>query len=225
VIQPLFMMVIAYLFFGRVGRLGPENLPYMPWVLAALVPWQLFSNALTNASNSLVAEQRLISKVYFPRLIIPSSAVLGGLVDFAIALALLLVLMPFFGVVPSWQVVTLPLFLLLAVVAALAVSLWLSALNVQYRDVRYALGFLAQIWFFLTPVFYESKKVVPPAWQPLYSLNPMVGVVEGFRWSLLGGAEPPPGPMLWVSAGMTVLLLLGGLFYFRRMEGQFADIV
>jgi homopolymeric O-antigen transport system permease protein len=224
VIQPVFMMVTFYIFFGRLGKLGPEKGHYFPWSLAGLVPWMLFSNALTNASNSLVAEQRLISKVYFPRLIIPTSAVLGGLVDFAIALALLLGMMPFFKVYPSWQVVTLPFFLLLAVVAALAVSLWLSALNVQYRDVRYTLGFLTQIWLFLTPVAYPSEKV-PEAWRPLYGLNPMAGVVEGFRWALLGGTQSPPGPMLWVSAGMTVLLLVGGLFYFRRMERYFADVV
>jgi lipopolysaccharide transport system permease protein len=224
VLQPLFMMVVFYVFFGRLGKLGPEGVPYMPWVLAGLVPWQLFSNALSNASNSLVAEQRLISKVYFPRVLIPTSSVLGGLVDFAIALCLLLVLMPFFGVYPSWQVVTLPLFLVLAVVAALAVSLWLSALNVQYRDVRYTLGFLTQLWLFLTPVIYESSRV-PEKWRPLYGLNPMAGVVDGFRWALLGGSQPPPGPMLLVSALMTLLLLVGGLFYFGRMERQFADVV
>lgn len=224
VIQPLFTMVVFYIFFGRLGRLGPADVPYVPWSLAGLVPWTLFANALSNGSNSLVAEQKLLSKVYFPRLIVPTAAVLSGLVDFVIALGLLGLAMPFFGVRPGWQVVTLPLFVLFAVAAGLSVSLWLSALNVQYRDVRYTLGFLTQMWLFLSPVAYPSDKV-PAPWQSLYGLNPMAGVVEGFRWALLGGSQHPPGPMLFVSVGMTLLLLTGGLFYFRRMERGFADVV
>jgi lipopolysaccharide transport system permease protein len=224
IIQPLFTMIVFYVFFGRLGNLGPSGVAYVPWSLAGLVPWTLFANGLSNASNSLVAEQRLLSKVYFPRLIVPTAAVLGGLVDFAIALGLLAVAMPFFHMHPGWQVVTLPLFVLFAVVAALSVSLWLSALNVQYRDVRYTLSFLTQLWLFLTPVAYPSTKV-PAAWRPLYGLNPMAGVVEGFRWALLGDSQPPPGPMMFVSVAITLLLLVGGLFYFRRMERGFADVV
>jgi lipopolysaccharide transport system permease protein len=224
VIQPLFTMIVFYIFFGRLGNLGPSDVPYVPWSLAALVPWMLFANALTNASNSLVAEQRLLSKVYFPRLIVPSAAVLSGLVDFFIALGLLAVAMPFFGVYPSIQVIALPIFVIFALVAALSVSLWLSALNVQYRDVRYTLGFLTQLWLFLTPVAYPSSRV-PEAWRPLYGLNPMAGVVEGFRWCLLGNSQAAPGPMMLVSVGITIVLLIGGLFYFRRMERTFADVI
>jgi lipopolysaccharide transport system permease protein len=188
-----------------------------------LLPWQLFAHALSESSNSLVGNQNLITKVYFPRLVVPISAVLGGLVDFAIAFVILLVMMAYYGIVPGWQIVTLPLFILLAVVTALAVGLWLSALNVQYRDVRYTINFLIQFWLFATPVAYPSS-LVPEAWRPLYGLNPMAGVVEGFRWALLGKAQPP-GALLWVSVAVVILLLVGGLYYFRRMEQQFADVV
>lgn len=223
-IQPLFTMFVFYVFFARLGNLRPEGVPYLPWSFAGLIPWQLFANALSNASNSLVAEQRLISKVYFPRLLIPAAAVLGGLADFIIAFALLLILMLCSGVIPGWQLVMLPFFILLAIAAALAVSLWLSALNVKYRDVRYTLSFITQFWMFLTPIAYPSSRV-PAAWRPLYGLNPMAGVVDGFRWSLLGSGQFQPGWMLIVSTVATITLLIGGLFYFRRMEKSFADIV
>jgi len=223
VIQPFFMMVVFSLFFGRLAKVPSDGIPYPVFTFCALLPWQLFANALTESSNSLVGNQNLITKVYFPRLVVPISAVLGGLVDFVIAFVILLGMMLYYGIVPGWAIVTLPGFILLAVLTALGVGLWLSALNVQYRDVRYTIGFLVQLWLFLTPVAYPSS-IVPEKWRPLYGLNPMAGVVEGFRWALLGNSQPP-GAMLWVSVAVVILILFGGLYYFRRMEQQFADIV
>jgi lipopolysaccharide transport system permease protein len=178
---------------------------------------------LTESSNSLVANERLITKVYFPRLVVPIAAVLGGMVDFAIAFVILLAMMLYYGIVPTWAIVTLPGFILLAILTALGVGLWLSALNVQYRDVRYTIGFLIQFWLFATPVAYSSS-LIPERWQPLYGLNPMAGVVEGFRWALLGKSEPS-GALLAVSVVVVILVLVGGLYYFRRMEQEFADVV
>lgn len=223
IIQPVFMMIVFTLFFGKLAKMPSDNIPYSVFTFSALLPWQLFSHALTESSNSLVGNQNLISKVYFPRLVVPISAVLGGLVDFVIAFAILIVLMLYFGIVPGWAIVTLPAFILLAIVTALSVGLWLSALNVQYRDVRYTMMFLIQFWLFATPVAYSSS-IVPEKWRILYGLNPMVGVVEGFRWALLGKAAAP-GWSLWVSCAVVLLLLTAGLYYFRRMEQQFADIV
>ena len=223
VIQPFFMMVVFSLFFGRLAKVPSDGIPYPVFTFCALLPWQLFANALTESSNSLVGNQNLITKVYFPRLVVPISAVLGGLVDFVIAFVILLGMMLYYGIVPGWAIVTLPGFILLAVLTALGVGLWLSALNVQYRDVRYTIGFLVQLWLFLTPVAYPSS-IVPEQWRPLYGLNPMAGVVEGFRWALLGKSQPP-GAMLWVSVAAVIVILFGGLYYFRRMEQQFADIV
>lgn len=223
VIQPFFMMVVFSLFFGRLAKVPSDGIPYPVFTFCALLPWQLFANALTESSNSLVGNQNLITKVYFPRLVVPISAVLGGLVDFVIAFVILLGMMLYYGIVPGWAIVTLPGFILLAVLTALGVGLWLSALNVQYRDVRYTIGFLVQLWLFLTPVAYPSS-IVPEKWRPLYGLNPMAGVVEGFRWALLGKSQPP-GAMLWVSVAVVIVILFGGLYYFRRMEQQFADIV
>ena len=222
VIQPLATMAVFSVFFGRLAKIPSDGFPYPIWAYAGLLPWQLFSYALTESANSLVGSQALITKVYFPRLVIPISAVLGGLVDFAIAFCILLVFFIYYGIVPTAAVVTLPFFLLLAVATALGVGLWLSALNVNYRDVRYAIPFLTQFWLFATPIAYPSS-LIPARWRALYGLNPMAGVVEGFRWALLGTA--PPGPMLIVSTLMVVALLVGGLFYFRRMERTFADIV
>jgi lipopolysaccharide transport system permease protein len=170
----------------------------------------------------LVANERLITKVYFPRLVVPLSAVLGGLVDFAVAFVILLVMMVYYGIVPTWAILTLPAFILLAIMTALGVGLWLSALNVKYRDVRYTINFLIQFWLFATPVAYSSS-IVPERWRALYGLNPMAGVVDGFRWALLG--KQPPGAMLAVSFGVVIAILIGGLFYFRRMEQEFADVV
>ena len=223
VIQPLFMMLVFSLFFGRLAGVPSDGVPYPVFTFCALLPWQLFAHALTESSNSLVGNQNLITKVYFPRLVVPMSAVLGGLVDFAIAFVILLGMLAFYGLVPGWQILALPAFVLLAVMTALAVGLWLSALNVQYRDVRYTINFLVQFWLFATPVAYPSS-IIPAQWRVVYGLNPMVGVVEGFRWSLLGKPESP-GVVVLVSTIVVVTLLVGGLYYFRRMEQQFADVI
>jgi lipopolysaccharide transport system permease protein len=223
IIQPFFMMVVFSLFFGRLARVPSDGLPYPLFAYCALLPWQLFAHALTESSNSLVASERLITKVYFPRLVIPISAVLSGVVDFMIAFAVLLGMMAYYGIVPGTAILTLPLFVLLALLTALGVGLWLSALNVQYRDVRYTLAFLVQFWLFATPVAYPSS-LIPEPWRIFYGLNPMAGVVEGFRWALLGKAEGP-GPMLAVSVVTVILIFVGGLYYFRRMEKRFADVV
>jgi len=222
-IQPLFTMIVFSIFFGALAKIPSDGLPYPVFVLCALLPWQLFAYSLSQSSNSVVAEQRLITKVYFPRLIIPLASVLSGLVDFFIAFLLLVVFMAWFGVFPTLAILTVPFFVLLTLATALAVGLWLSALTVQYRDVRYTLTFLTQFWMFASPVAYPSS-MVPEAWRAFYGLNPMAGVIEGFRWALLGVAEAP-GPMLWVSVATVAVMLVGGLYYFRRMEKTFADVV
>ncbi|MBE2272204.1 MAG: ABC transporter permease [Anaerolinea sp.] len=222
VIQPLFSMVIFSVFFGGLAQMPSDGVPYPIFSYAALLPWTFFANALSNASNSLVGNANLISKVYFPRLIIPISNVLGGLVDFAIAFIVLLIMMLVFRIVPTMAIILLPFFLLLALITALGVGLWLSALNVQYRDIRYAVPFLVQALMFASPVVYSSTLLEEP-WRTLYGINPMVGVIEGFRWALLG--TTPPGPIIFVSALAACLLLVSGLFYFRRMEKNFADVV
>jgi len=223
VIQPLFMMVIFTIFFGRLAKVPSDGLPYPIFAYTALLPWQLFARALTDASTSLVVNERLITKVYFPRLLVPASAVLASLVDFGIAFVLLLGMMIFYAIAPTGAVWTLPLFILLALMSALGVGFWLSALNAQFRDVRYTLPFLTQFWFFATPVVYPAS-LVPERWRLLYGLNPMTGVVEGFRWALLGkggGIEP----MLAVSVIVILVTFIGGLYYFRRMERTLADVV
>ena len=223
IIQPFFMMVVFSLFFGKLAGVPSDGIPYPVFAFCGLLPWQLFAHALTESSNSLVGNQNLITKVYFPRLVVPIAAVLGGVVDFAIAFVILLVMMFYFGIVPGWAIVTLPLFIVLAITTALAVGLWLSALNVKYRDVRYTMNFLVQFWLFATPVAYPSS-LIPEQWRWAYGLNPMAGVVEGFRWALLGKTDPP-GALLAVSVAVVILLLVGGLYYFRRMEQEFADVV
>jgi len=223
ILQPFLTMVVFSVFFGRLARIPSDGLPYPVFAYCALLPWQLFAHALTESSNSLVANERLITKVYFPRLLVPLSAVLSGLVDFAMSFVVLLGMMLYYHIVPTRAAITLPLFVLLAIATSLAVGLWLSALNVQYRDVRYTIPFLTNFWLFVTPVAYPSS-LVPASWRALYGLNPMAGVVEGFRWALLGKAEGP-GPLLAVSVAIVVLLLMGGLYYFRRMEKTFADVV
>jgi lipopolysaccharide transport system permease protein len=228
VMQPLFTVVVFSIFFGALAGIQSDGLPYPLFVLTALLPWQLFSYALTQSSNSLVAEQRVITKVYFPRLVVPLASVLSGLVDFAVAFVLVLATMAWYWctgkpVTLTWAILTVPLLVLFALATALAVGLWLAALNVQYRDVRYTIPFLAQLWLYATPVAYPST-LVPEAWRPLYGLNPMAGVVESFRWALLGSGAVD-WPMLGVSAFVVVLLLVGGLFYFRRLERTFADVV
>jgi lipopolysaccharide transport system permease protein len=223
IIQPLFMMIVFTLAFGKLAKIPSDGVPYPLFAYAALLPWQLFAHSLSEASNSLVSNERLITKVYFPRLVVPIAAVLGGLVDFLVSFVMLLILMAYYRVVPGLAIVTLPLFLALAIATALGVGLWLSALNVQYRDVRYTITFLTQIWLFATPVAYPSS-LVPARWRFIYGLNPMAGVVEGFRWALLGKA-PPSVPLVTASSIGVALILVGGLFYFRRMEQIFADVV
>jgi len=223
IIQPFFTMVVFSVFFGRLAKIPSDGIPYPIFTYCALVPWQLFTHALNESANSLVANERLITKVYFPRLVIPLAAVLAGLVDFGIAFGVLLAMMVYYGTAPTVAVATLPFFLLLSLGTALGVGLWLSALNVQYRDVRYTIPFLTHFWLFSTPVAYPAS-LVPESWRPLVGLNPMAGVVEGFRWALLGTANPP-GLMLLVSSTMVIALLVGGLYYFRRVEKTFADMV
>jgi len=223
IIQPVATMLVFSLFFGRLAKVPSDGLPYPVFVYCALLPWQLFSNALVFAGNSLIGSQNLITKVYFPRLVIPVSSMICGLVDFAIAFVVLLLLMAWYGIVPTAAVLTLPFFLVMAFATALAVGLWLSALNVEYRDVRYVIPFLVQFWMFATPIAYPSS-LIPQRWRWLFGLNPMTGVVEGFRWCLLGTAESP-GPTVAVSTVMVTVLLVGGLYYFRRMESRFADVV
>lgn len=223
IIQPLFSMVVFSLFFGRLAQIPSDGIPYPIFSYAALVPWTFFANGLTQSSNSLVGSANLIKKVYFPRLVIPISAVLSGVVDFVLAFLVLLAMMLYFGVTPTWNVLWLPLLLLLALVTSLGVGLWLTAMNVQFRDVRYAVPFLVQAWMFATPIVYPSSLLDEP-WRTLYGINPMVGVIEGFRWALLG-TDTAPGPVVLVSALVAVGLLVSGMFYFRRMEKNFADVV
>jgi lipopolysaccharide transport system permease protein len=223
VIQPLFTMLIFSLFFGRLAKMPSDGIPYPVFSLTALIPWTFFANGLAQSANSLVGNASLISKVYFPRLCIPVSATLSGLIDLAIGFVLLLGLMVVEGVAPTWHVIWLPAFLLLAIVTALGAGLWLSALNVEYRDVRYVVPFLTQFWMFATPIAYPSSLLREP-WRSVYGLNPMVGVVEGFRWALLGVGKTP-GPVLAVSSTAALLILVSGAYYFRHMENTFADVV
>jgi len=223
ILQPLLTMLVFSIIFGYLANLPSEGLPYPVFTYTALLPWQLFAYALTQSSTSLVTDQRLITKVYFPRLVIPISSVMSGLVDFIIAFIFLVGMMIFYDIPLTWRILTLPFLVILAMMTAMAVGLWLSALNVKYRDVRYTLNFLTQFWMYATPIAYSSS-LIPERWRLLYSLNPMAGVVEGFRWALLGKTSFI-GPMILVSAIVVVLLLAGGLVYFKRMEDEFADIV
>jgi lipopolysaccharide transport system permease protein len=223
IIQPLAAMLIFSVFFGSLIKVPSDGLPYPIFSYAALLPWQYFATAMIAASQSLIDNQNLLSKVYFPRLIIPFASVLPAALDFAIAFIVLLGLMLYYGIALTANVLWLPLFLLLALATALGVGLWISAINVQYRDFRYIVPFLVQMWLFASPVTYPAS-IVPEGWRTLYSLNPMVGVIEGFRWALLGVGTPPGPPML-VSAVATLVLLVSGAFYFRRMERIFADVV
>jgi homopolymeric O-antigen transport system permease protein len=223
IIQPFFTMVVFSLFFGRLAKIPSDGVPYPIFSFAALVPWTFFANGLSQSSNSLVGSANLITKVYFPRLTVPIATVLSGVVDFVIAFVVLVAMMLYYGMIPTMNVMWLPAFLLLALVASLGVGLWLSALNVEYRDVRYVVPFLTQFWLFATPIAYPSSLLNEP-WRTVYGLNPMVGVVEGFRWALLGTATRP-GPIVAVSSAAALVILLGGAFYFRRMEKTFADVV
>ena len=224
IIQPVMTMLVFNFIFGSVAKVPTDGIPYPIFSYTALLPWGLFVAALNQASRSLTSNNNMITKVYFPRLVLPIASVLAGLVDFAIAFVILIGLMFYYKVTPAWNVVwALPFFMLLAIVTALGVALWLSAINVKYRDVNYALPFLTQFWLFITPVAY-SANVISEKWQLVYSLNPMAGVVNGFRWALLGAGNGPD-MALWVSAIISLVILVTGLFYFRNMERTFADTI
>jgi lipopolysaccharide transport system permease protein len=223
IIQPFFTMVVFSLFFGKLAKMPSDGIPYPLFSYAALVPWAFFANGLSQASNSLVGSSHLITKVYFPRLVVPISSVISGIVDFVLAFIVLLGMSLYFGIIPTLNVIWLPFLLLLAFVTALGVGMWFSALNVQFRDVRYILPFMTQFWMFATPIVYPSS-LLPEPWRTVYGLNPMVGVVEGFRWALLG-TQTAPGPIVIVSSLASMAILIGGAFYFRRMEKTFADLV
>jgi lipopolysaccharide transport system permease protein len=229
VIQPLSTMLVFSLFFGRLARMPSDGVPYPLLTLLGVLPWQLFSSALAQSSNSLVAEQRLITKVYFPRLIVPVASTLSGVVDFAVTFLLACAMLALFGAEGWFHVkitlalLALPCFALFALASALSVGLWLAALNVQYRDVRYVIPFMMQLWMFATPVVYPSS-LVPGRYRVLYGLNPMAGVVDGFRWAILGTRSPGWAP-LGVSLLVVSAVLVGGLYYFRRVERSFADMV
>jgi lipopolysaccharide transport system permease protein len=231
IIQPFCTMVVFTIFFGKLAKVPSDNVPYPIFSYVGLLPWGLFTKALTDAGHSLVSNRAMITKVYFPRLVIPLASVLSGVVDFFLAFIVLVGMMFYYHYAPEGvyqlhltpAVFTLPLFLVLALITALGVGLWLSALNVIYRDINYILSFLTQFWLFITPIAYPSS-MIPKKWQLLYAINPMTGVVEGFRWALLG-TETAPGPMLAVSATIALVVLVTGLFYFQRMERTFADTV
>lgn len=230
IIVPFMNMVVFSLFFGKLAKIPSDGIPYPLWNFAALVPWQFFANGINNSSSSLVSSSNMIKKIYFPRLILPITAALSGIVDFFLASLVLLVMIFAYDLLNvegfslhfSVNLLWLPFFLLLAIVTALGVGLWLSAMNVQFRDVRYVIPFLTQLWLFATPIAYPSS-IIPETWQVLYGLNPMAGVVEGFRWALLN-TDSQPGPILVASVIASIVLLLSGAFYFRRMERTFADV-
>ena len=223
IIQPILTMAVFAVFFGRLAKMPSDGVPYPIFAYAALVPWTFFAHAVTQASSSLVGSANLIKKVYFPRLVMPIAAALSGILDFALAFGVLLIMMAGYNVGFTLRLLTVPLFVLLAVTTALGVALWLSALNVEYRDVRHAVPFLTQFWLFATPVAYPSSLLAEP-WRTIYAINPMVGVVEGFRWALLNTGSTP-GSMLAVSSLVSVVLVVGGAYNFRRLERTFADLV
>ena len=222
IIQPLMTMMVFTIFFGHLARVPSDGLPYPVFSLMALVPWTYFAAALAGCSTSLSGYQHIISKVYFPRLIIPIGAVIAPLVDFAIGFVILIGFMVWYRITPGPSIVWLPALVLLALATAASVGVWLAALNVRYRDVRYVVPFVVQLWMFATPVAYPAS-LVPSRWRAVYGLNPMAGVIEGFRWALAGG--PAPGVITVVSAAVVVVLIAGGAIYFRRLEGTFADVI
>lgn len=221
ILQPVLTMVVFSVFFGHLGKIPSDGIPYPIFAFCALLPWQLFASSVTQSGNSLISSQNLITKVYFPRLVIPIAPVLSALVDFAIAFGVLIVMMIYYGVYPQWTVVTLPLFIALDVLACLSVGIWLSAMNAMYRDIRYTIPFLVQFWMFITPVAYPAS-MVPEKWRWAYGLNPMTGVVEGFRWAMIGKTDFPLVYMC-VSVPIAVVLLISGMYYFKRVERSFAD--
>lgn len=223
VLQPVMTMLVFSIFFGRLIGVPTDGIPYPIFSITALIPWQFFANSITVSGNSLVVNQHLITKIYFPRLIIPIAAVFSGLIDFAVAFGVMIVILVMYGITPTATVLALPFFLLLVISLTLAVGLWLSALNVQYRDVQHTIPFLVQFWFFGSPIVYSSN-LVPETWRAWYALNPVVGIVEGFRWALVG--KPGEiGTLVVVSTLVIVVLLIGGLVYFRRVEKIFPDVV
>jgi lipopolysaccharide transport system permease protein len=223
VLQPLMTMAVFSVIFGKLGRMPSDGIPYPIFVFTALVPWQLFVKALSASGNSLVSNQQLITKVYFPRLILPVSAAFVGLVDFGLSFVILMGMMFWYGITPTAAILTLPFFILLVIMTALSMGLWLSALNVRYRDVQHTIPFLTQFWLFVTPIAYSSS-IVPEKWRALYGLNPMAGVVEGFRWALLGQPRPLDSSLIF-SVVAVILLFVGSLIFFKRMEQTFADVV
>jgi lipopolysaccharide transport system permease protein len=223
IIQPLLTMLVFSLFFGKLARVPSDGVPYPLFAFTGLVPWTFFANAITQSSNSLIGSQHLITKVYFPRLVIPIASVLSGILDFVIAFVVLIGMILYYGITPGITILTIPFFFLIALITALGTGLWLSALNVEFRDVRYIVPFLSQFWLFSTPVAYPSS-LLAERWQIIYALNPMVGVVDGFRWALLQTPNPP-APVLAVSTITAIFLLISGALYFKRMERTFADVV
>ena len=223
IIQPFMTMLVFSVVFGRLAKMPSDGVPYPVFSYCALLPWQLFSYAMTESSNSLIANQRLLTKVYFPRVLLPLAAVAVGLADFCVSLVFLFVLMAYYGITPHVAALTIPLWTLLAITTAFGTGLWLSALNVRYRDVRYVVPFMSQFWLYATPVAYPLS-LIPDSWRPWAALNPMAGVVEGFRWALLNGKGVPDGTML-ISIAAVAIILVGGLFYFRRTERTFADVL
>lgn len=223
ILQPLMMMVIFTVVFGNFAKMPSDGLPYPIFAYSALVPWNFFAGALSRCIGSLVGNANIVSKVYFPRLIIPLSATLSGFVDFAISFVILLGMMFWFGFVPSWGILVMPLFLVLALLTALGLGLWLTALNVKYRDIGYAVPFLVQLWMYASPVAYPAS-LVPERWRVLYNLNPMVGVIEGFRWGLLGKESPDFGALA-ISAAAVLALMVGGMVYFKRTERTMVDVI
>ena len=223
VLQPFLTMIVFSIFFGKLAKVPSDNLPYPIFSYAALVPWQLFSSSVSLSSNSLINNTNLITKVYFPRVLLPFASVLSCLVDFAIAFVVLIGMMIYYDIYPTIWIITLPVFTVLAILASLAISLWLSPLNVKYRDVKYVIPFFVQFWLFITPIAYPSS-LVPEQWRLLYSLNPMTGVVQGFRWALLG--NPIEADIyIFISIAVTIILFISGLYYFRNVENSFADVI
>lgn len=224
IIQPFATMVVFAVFFGKLAKVPSEGIPYPIFAYTALLPWQLFAQSITGASQSMVNQRNLIQKVYFPRVFLPASDILSALVDFGIAFIILIGMLFFYRIAFTPKIFALPLFLLLAIITALGVGLWLSALNVKYRDVGYAVPFLTQLWLFITPVVYPASLITHNFWKVVYNLNPMVAVVEGFRWSLLGEAKLF-NPLMWLSVGVSLSFFAGGVIYFCRVEREFADLI
>lgn len=224
VLRPLLTMIVFTVIFGRLAKLPSDGVPYPIMVFAAMLPWQFFANSLSECSNSLIANANILTKVYFPRLIVPASAIIVSLVDFFISFALLAILMVWYRFIPDWRIITLPLFLGLAFLASFGFGLLFAALNVKYRDFRYVVPFIVQFGLYVSPVGFSSS-VVPEKWRLLYALNPMVGVIDGFRWAILGGNAQLYWPGFWLSAGLTLFVFLIALRYFRSTERAFADII